>query len=485
MIIRDEQEMLPEFLSSCDGLWDELIVADTGSTDQSIQLLEDAGAKVIHFPWIDDFSAARNASLEAATGRWILFLDADERPSPALVTQVKFLLDDADAGAATVVLRNEWPDGTRQESNLLRLFRNDPSLRFQYRIHEDVSDGVRDFLQNNQLKLQHLSGVVQHLGYLRATAVSRDKKTRDLNLLRRSLETHPRDFYCWYKIMEIARFWGDHKLWQDTARSTAKLVSEATDQEKTDLRQRPFSGEFAALMAQKIEGSDEERLNWLDASDSFASPSNAWHLRRGLLLENLSRVDEATQAFETCLVPESESFASIRPRLGLCRLALVQDKMTEAAEHVKMACNQGPLDTEALLAAVTILPMIDPEKQPRLFVSEHLGRHPEAALDLSRALVATAQMTLVAEILKPLAGDTDDAALGYLLCCLIQSRELDLQLNAGQEEADRMLQNWIHLLWKSRRTQAMSAFADGCESVIGIFPWLPDFLAEETRALAR
>ena len=82
MIVRDEQEMLPGLLDSVRGLWDEFLVADTGSTDGTVDLLEKAGATVEPFAWCDDFAAARNASLDMASGEWILFLDADERVSP-------------------------------------------------------------------------------------------------------------------------------------------------------------------------------------------------------------------------------------------------------------------------------------------------------------------------------------------------------------------------------------------------------------------
>ncbi len=483
MIIRDEQDMLPDFLSSVAGLWDEFVAVDTGSCDDSVRLLEAAGARVIHFPWVDDFAAARNASLENATGRWILYLDADERPTPELKNQIKALMDDPDAGAATLILRNQWPDGTRQDSALLRLFRNDPSIRFQYRIHEDASDDVRDYLQANKLHLKHLSGVVQHLGYLRDVAASRDKKARDLELLRRSLESHPRDFYCWFKIMEIARFWNDMPLWQDTAQSTAALLQEATELEKSDLLQRPYSGEFAALIAQVMAGSDEDRLTWLDASASFASPSNAWHLRRGLLLESLGRIQEAQVAFKLCLANQQYSSSTIRPRLGLCRLALAQGQTTAAVEYVTQACGEGPLDTEALLAAVTILPLVDADHQPQHFVTDHMKQYPEAALDLARALVGTGQVEVAEGILSPRATADADAALGYLLCSLVLNQELDLQVDVEQDEADILFKSWIHVLWESRKTEMMSAFADGCGSVMGIFPWLPEFLAEETKNL--
>ena len=58
-------------------LVDEIVIADTGSTDRTRELAASFGARVVEFPWCDDFGAARNASLEQATGRWVLWLDAD------------------------------------------------------------------------------------------------------------------------------------------------------------------------------------------------------------------------------------------------------------------------------------------------------------------------------------------------------------------------------------------------------------------------
>ena len=64
MIVRDEAGMLPDFLRSVDGLWDELIVVDTGSVDATVHILEEAGAQMTYRTWDDDFSAARNTGLE-------------------------------------------------------------------------------------------------------------------------------------------------------------------------------------------------------------------------------------------------------------------------------------------------------------------------------------------------------------------------------------------------------------------------------------
>lgn len=57
-------------------------MVDTGSSDNTVALAEKIGAKVLHFEWIDDFSAARNFAITQCTGEWIVFLDAEEyRPT--------------------------------------------------------------------------------------------------------------------------------------------------------------------------------------------------------------------------------------------------------------------------------------------------------------------------------------------------------------------------------------------------------------------
>ncbi len=501
MIIRDEEAMLPDFLRSVENLWDELIVVDTGSTDKSVALVEAAGARVIHFSWIDDFSAARNKSLEAATAPWIIFLDADERPSPELVSQIRSLVKDDQAGAATLVLRNQWPDGSIRDASLLRLFHNHQTIRFEHLIHEDISTGVRNYLRSENLVLRQLSGVVQHLGYLREVAGSRNKKNRDLELLKRAIKSNPDDFYCWFKIMEIARFWADPALWESTASEVSKQLSKASAPVKADLLSRSFSGELAALVAHGMKGDDQERLRWLNQSEDFATPSAAWHLRRGLLWENLKNNDKAMEAFQACIkvgtktgpVFNPSTDQSIRAHLALCRLFLVQQTPDRAVEHLLLACTLGPADAEALLAAVSILPLVEPKNQPEQFIQEHSKKYPQTKIELTRALISIGKVDFAYDVLSPIvwgpsldkvspiAEQQADAVLGYLTCCLVLNKDLDLQVDVDQETADLLFQGWIKLLWKSRNTQAMEAFAQGCASVLELFPWLPEFLKKETR----
>ncbi len=377
MIVKDEQKMLPDFLASVAGIWDELIVVDTGSQDETCHLVAEAGAVLLHHTWQDDFAAARNVSLEAATGDWILFLDADERPSRELGRQIRALLDDRQAGAATVVMRNLRPDGTRRDTDLLRLFRNDPRIRFRHRIHEDPSDGVRDFLARTGLATRRLTGVVEHLGYLAEVTADRGKRQRDTALLRKALKTDPGDLYSWFKLMEQARYGDDRRAWRQAARGCRRHFQQAAS---GDLARRPWADELCALLAQGLHNDPAAGVAWLDALPAALRRGPAVQLRRGLWLEECGRPEAAAEAFRACLDAGSDAGTdtqfNLRAGMGLCRLKAAAGDVNAAWRLALEACGACPTDPEALLAAVGFAPS-EPERTR--WLTDHLAAHPEAA----------------------------------------------------------------------------------------------------------
>ena len=82
MIVKNEERFLRNCLESAKGVVDEIVIVDTGSTDGTLAIAREYGAKIIEHAWNDDFSEARNVSLQHATGTWALWLDADEEIAP-------------------------------------------------------------------------------------------------------------------------------------------------------------------------------------------------------------------------------------------------------------------------------------------------------------------------------------------------------------------------------------------------------------------
>ena len=129
MIVRDEEEMLPRSLAAVRDAVDEIIVVDTGSTDRTIEIAESFGAKVIEREWTGSFSDARNVSFNAATGDWVMFLDADEVLVADDAQRLREVLGRTWREALYLVETNftgELGDGTAVTHNALRVFRNRP-----------------------------------------------------------------------------------------------------------------------------------------------------------------------------------------------------------------------------------------------------------------------------------------------------------------------------------------------------------------------
>ncbi len=89
MIVKDEEKNLRDCLESIKDFIDDIVIVDTGSVDNTINIAKEYGAKIFHFKWINDFSAARNFALSKCKGNWILYLDADERLNQDSIAELK------------------------------------------------------------------------------------------------------------------------------------------------------------------------------------------------------------------------------------------------------------------------------------------------------------------------------------------------------------------------------------------------------------
>ena len=104
VITKNEEKNIGKWLQEMSAIADEMIVVDTGSTDNTVNMAKRAGAKVYHFKWINDFAAAKNHAIEQATGDWILFLDADEYFSDETKHNVRNLLKEHQAKILIILM---------------------------------------------------------------------------------------------------------------------------------------------------------------------------------------------------------------------------------------------------------------------------------------------------------------------------------------------------------------------------------------------
>lgn len=210
-MVKNEAHNLPSSLASIQEAADEIIVVDTGSTDDTKSIARSYGAQVFDFPWQDDFAAPRNYAIKQAKGDWILFLDADEAfPRPL---NRGALLDYLSRMAAQdVILLRRYNVETLTDRKCFnmdwspRLFQRRSDLRYRGRIHEHISKSVGDL----QVAYAPLEFYILHTGY--AKMISEDKCRRDLQILQQVIASGDwepvYDFFltdCYYGIRDYEK----------------------------------------------------------------------------------------------------------------------------------------------------------------------------------------------------------------------------------------------------------------------------------------
>jgi tetratricopeptide (TPR) repeat protein len=205
LIVRDESEFIEDCLRSLAGAVDEIVIVDTGSRDDTIEIARRFPIALYQFPWCNDFSAARNYALDRANSNWILYIDADERLEIADRDGFSCLLGDGGKVAWEVQL---YPRIGWTAYSELRLFRNDPRIRFQGVIHERVHRGVQTVAREEGVAIGACEVKLRHVGY---ESDQRAKNGRNIPLLREYLARDPDRIYCWWHLGECLRLAGDQR----------------------------------------------------------------------------------------------------------------------------------------------------------------------------------------------------------------------------------------------------------------------------------
>jgi glycosyltransferase involved in cell wall biosynthesis len=170
MIVKNEEANLADCLQSVADLVDEIIIVDTGSTDRTPEIAALFGAKVVDFPWVESFAAARNEALRHATRAWIFWMDADDRLDEANRGRLRELFSglkpDNVAYAMKCLCRAEPGSETGTVVDHIRLFPNHAKIRWQYRVHEQILPAVRPL--GGAVRWSEV--VIHHVGYQDAAA---------------------------------------------------------------------------------------------------------------------------------------------------------------------------------------------------------------------------------------------------------------------------------------------------------------------------
>ncbi len=215
MIARDSSRTIGAALESIKPWVDEMIVVDTGSTDDTPRIAAAAGARVSHFPWCDDFAAARNASLSQASGDWLFWMDSDDTIDQANGRRLRELTCRTHAPQTMgFILQVHCPSGAQGQGvyatetavDHVKVIRNRPEIRFSGRIHEQVLPAIRSLGG----EIQWTNIYVVHSGSCRSEESRARKHARDLRLLELEIKDNPDSTFALFNLgmtlLDMGRF---------------------------------------------------------------------------------------------------------------------------------------------------------------------------------------------------------------------------------------------------------------------------------------
>ena len=184
MIVKDEEEMLPRCLAAAAPAVDEIVIVDTGSSDRTIEIAREFGATVIEREWTGSFADARNVSFDAATGDWLMFLDADEVLVAEDVERLRALRGRTWREAFYLTETNytgELDDGTAVDAQRAARLPQPPRVPLQR--HACTSRSPRRCRCTCPSASSATDIRVEHFGYLGAVRDAKEKSRRNIELL--------------------------------------------------------------------------------------------------------------------------------------------------------------------------------------------------------------------------------------------------------------------------------------------------------------
>ncbi len=513
LIVQNEEQYLGTCLASVRPLADQIVVVDTGSTDLTTEIAAQFGAEVYSFPWNDDFSAARNAALEHATGDWILILDADEELLPADrdVLKQELLAREVMAYRLPILDKGKAEEGPAYAP---RLFRNAPGLFFTGRVQEQIFSRLE--ARRKEWGLEHRLSAVTLLHHGAGAELSRARRrhARNLRLLECAVEESPNDpnLLMHYGLELAHAGQADEGLQQcrEAVRVMSMLPPSRLAPELRETLLTRFSmqllaaREFAGVV--KLLQMPLAKAGGLTASMHFAvgvalmelgqfGPAARQmrqclakrqrpvvgpvhpdirragpHHRLALCLQRLRRPAHAAQAFEAALAEEPRS---VPVRQDYARFLADQNRAEEALQWLRQLVSESPGNVEAwLLGGHIALRRPELLELARDWTAEALTLCPHAEAVLAQRAEALLLSQDVAQAL-PLWRRTSPAnprSLAARLVCELLNGGAYLVPAAAQPEVSRELLKWYRALLGAGAHEVISALNRQLDQLRQILP---------------
>jgi tetratricopeptide (TPR) repeat protein len=346
MIVKNEERALARCLESVRNWVGEIVIVDTGSTDGTVGIAESLGARVFHFPWCDDFSAARNAALDHVTSEWVLVLDGDETLFVDSPADFKAALQQTQWDGFSLPIRSLNDNGTYSKAMVFRLFRRErPGMRYRGEIHEQMEAVAAGVLRTSSLACLHLD----HDGYTAAVVAGAGKALRNIHLSRKLTQSRPDDPFSWFVYaMSLAQ--SDINAMLDAAHRAMALIDANPERVRTE--HYVVNLYLAAINAFRARGNFEQVVMLADrALVLFPASPDLLYQRGGARLafgnfvgaadDFVAALGVAASSFQLVVDPAATGYGALT---GLAQALRKLGRGDEATAQLQKAIAQAPAE---------------------------------------------------------------------------------------------------------------------------------------------
>ncbi|WP_232503697.1 tetratricopeptide repeat-containing glycosyltransferase family 2 protein [Thermotoga profunda] len=197
MIVKDEEHNIRRALESIKDVADEIVVVDTGSSDNTPNIVREYTDKLYFHPWKNDFSEARNNSLKYPTCEWVFIFDADEEVSEDFKNGIREFLRSLSKDVNTVYLPTlsylDWDFKRTETASTPRIFRNG-TVHYENIVHNQAI---------YKPKVVNANFLIYHYGYIWTRKLKKQKYERTATLIRKHLEQCKNDQERLYYLIQL------------------------------------------------------------------------------------------------------------------------------------------------------------------------------------------------------------------------------------------------------------------------------------------
>ncbi|WP_371378258.1 glycosyltransferase [Sporomusa aerivorans] len=361
VITKNEAQNIERCLQSVRSIVNEIIVVDTGSTDATVMIAEQLGAKIFHYQWSNDFAAARNYALAQASGAWVVFLDADEYIAVGTVKNVRPLIEKIHGNrkieAVKCQMNNlEGIDGPVRSSNpTIRIFRNSPLIRYRGRIHEAVYKGGKPL---KPIEVTNRLLTVCHTGYTNSTIL--EKVRRNTALLEEELASGGVRTLTYCYLSD--GYWrsGEYEKSIEFAKQAIKQMKGL----RTEFDYKPYVFLISSMTRLKTYQEDEVTASCQEAVARFHHHPEIW-LFQGIYFQSIGRCEEALASLlkalalndTYCDFNRNNDFPGLSPDayFAIAQIYEMKNQPAKALDYYAKVLQRNKLKKEAFHGLVSLI----------------------------------------------------------------------------------------------------------------------------------